>query len=88
MLKVVKSILYSQRCLVLIPNLSYLVVKILIEWVSLSEGEHDAFEILWVGLDSDGVFGISDQVVVELNSSWFLLLDHDFPDLEEEVRDF
>lgn len=71
----------------LIPNSLNLVVQILVEWISIAKREDYALNELWVGLREDAGLIESHEVVVQAQTSWKSVLDHNLSDLQEEVRD-
>lgn len=82
--KIVGSNLH--RCLVLVPNGQDFLAQLLVEGVPVRERTNNTLEILWITHGLNAGIGVSDQVVLEAETSWLLFGDGDFSDLQEEVR--
>lgn len=72
----------------LVPLVDDRCFEFLVEGEAVGEGVDDAFEGLWVVLGRNHLLVVANQVVVQLESSWFLLLDHHVSDLEEKLWHF
>ena len=69
----------------LVPNTFHLFVKCWSELVSISIGVNDTFKRFWVGLNLNRFLRISEQVVVQFESSWLFISFNDISDLKEEI---
>ena len=76
-----------ERGFVIVPRRDDLLVKGLVELVSVCVRQDDAFVSGWVADWLDAGLGIFEQIVVALNSSSFFVLHDDFPDRQEVVID-
>ena len=69
----------------LLPDTQDLLVKPLVEGVSVLVGQDQTLEGFRVASWLDAGFRVSHEVVVHVHSSWLLLFDHDLSYLQEEV---
>ena len=76
-----------ERGFVIVPRRYDLLVKGLVELVSICVRQDDAFISGRVADWLDAGLGIFEQVVIALNSSSFFVFHNDFPDRQEVVID-
>ena len=76
-----------ERGFVIVPRRDDLLVKGLVELISVCVRQDDAFVSGWVADWFDAGLGVLEQVVVALNSSSFFVLHNNFPDRQEVVID-
>lgn len=71
----------------LAPGRHHLLIEAFIELVAVRVGKNNSLEVGGVGHRLDARLVVLDQVVIALQSSTLLVLNNDFPHLQEEIVD-
>ena len=70
-----------------VPFVDNLVAEFLVEGEPVSVGVDDAFKRLWVVEGFDDLLVVADEIVVKLDPSGLLLVNHDVADVQELASD-
>ena len=71
-----------------VPFVDNLVAEFLVEGEPVSVGVDDAFKWLWVVEGFDDLLVVANEIVVKLDPSGLLLVDHDVADVQKLASDF